>query len=483
MSKRRRDDKESALVAETKDDTATNEGDAEAAEETETEINEDELLKQFVEERSDEELLTIFSTCRETMRNLRKQFLHEVKPLRDTVNTAKTNLLRHMNDHSLDVLQVDEDKYIRRVLKQGNGRKLVSATLLDVLDGLVSDENRVCALLESVRRERQERLDKWTAKQKRARRGKLGPQATLAAQVIGTAPVPPDPGPRVFGKNKVMRRKLPPISRDLTLQELAAEIAYQAIHDAHRPQRHVLNVSRTLGRGRHSAAALSIASMDDVKTHTGGDEIAKTALRFLLDKDVLSEHSRALSGQRSKHRKMIDMCKDRISQYISTLNPGGRVVRRCFQTENGPCTVSIAVKTKDVKARTLTLWDVSETVDAIAAAVPSDKPRAAEATSATLVAELQACLASIRDGISPIADGLLETRTKTVERVMDRRVRPKQSAAGADGQDGTLHDPADADGGELAAENDEDGDEDEYETELEDEEDNEDDPTDNLEEI
>jgi hypothetical protein len=424
MSKRSRPEQAAAGVEESKQaGTESEEEEVADAEDAE------DALQNFVNERTDEELLTIFSTCRETMRNLRKQFLHEVKPLRDSVKTLKTELLHQMNEKELDALQVEESTYIRRVLKQGNGRKLISATFQDVFDSLCKDPELVKMFVDSIQKERKERLDKWYAKQKQAKRGKLGPRAALESQVVGFAAPPPDPGPRVFGKNKVHRRKLTPISRDMTVSELAAEVAYQAVHQSHRPLRHVLNVTKTLGRGRNSAAALKLAPLGDVKD----PDIAPNVRKFLEDKDTLAEHSRDLSEQRTKHRRMLDLCQPRISEYISTMNPGGRVVRRCFQTESGPCTVSIAVKTREYKARALTLWDVSEAVDSIAGSV------AAADDGTDVVSAIQACLGQIQERIAPLADELLEKRVKTVQRVMDRRVRPKEAAV--PGNDGAVAEP------------------------------------------
>jgi hypothetical protein len=398
------------------------------------------------------------------MRNLRKQFLHEVKPLRDSVNALKTELLQQMNEKELDALQVEDSTYLRRVLKQGNGRKLISATFQDVFDNLCKDPGLVRMFVDSIQKERQERLDKWYAKQKRAKRGKLGPRAVLESQVVGFAAPPPDPGPRVFGKNKVQRRKLTPISRDMTAAELAAEVAYQAVHQSHRPLRHVLNVTRTLGRGRNSAAALKLTSLDEIKDEAGGVDIAASVRKFLEDKDTLAEHSRELSEQRTKHRRMLDLCQSRISEYISTMNPGGRVVRRCFQTESGPCTVSIAVKTREHKARSLTLWDVSEAVDSIAetVAVPD-----AEDDGTDIVSTIQACLRQIQERIAPLADQLLEKRVKTVQRVMDRRVRPKESTdPGNDGAAAIATNAAEVEDEEVVEDEDDDA-----ETELDEDED------------
>jgi hypothetical protein len=60
----------------------------------------------------------------------------------------------------------------------------------------------------------------------------------------------------------------------------------------------------------------------------------------------------------------MNACAPALREYVASLDPDSHTIKRTMPTEEGDRVVTICVREKTIKARSLSLWDLSQIVDA-----------------------------------------------------------------------------------------------------------------------
>jgi len=160
----------------------------------------EEKLQEYVDALDDEQVIAFYSTCNETNKGLCKARKEAPQPARDRAAQLTQDLIAYMDGACVDCLPLGDGTYVRRGLKASS--KSINAKNVHGAVNKLRDPGARAVLFRAVVDERNARLEAWEAKQKKARRGKLG----VAALVTAGSP-PPEPALRFAGPTLTAPRR------------------------------------------------------------------------------------------------------------------------------------------------------------------------------------------------------------------------------------------------------------------------------------
>ena len=286
------------------------------------------------------------------------------EPLR-AARAAKLALLQALaEDRVPPCVRVRPDVFVRLAFRQVTGRDINIATLAESLQKL-----DVAAASTALIAQQHAQFAKWAAKHtkkpaatRKNARPSLKRKAVDAADGAAAAaapqdvPLPPEPEVKYIGKNKVPTRKDLPMHRPLTMRELLAQLAYNSAHGFHKPRKAGVSV---LKRVPAASGAVDLAALDDA---------AQTVVHeFLRTQAALKAHREATANERQRRLKMAKAKQYLDARLLAYIKRAGGKQSRTVPLDEGDRTFTLQVFERTVAARTLTLWDTSQLIDALVA--------------------------------------------------------------------------------------------------------------------
>jgi hypothetical protein len=353
----------------------------------------------------DEQVITYYALQNEALKTLTQQYRTEVSPLRAESLSLRAQIMEYMVANNCHYLQVAPDVLLRKTLRQAAGKDVTPDVVQQVAAELCGNKAAFTDLVAELAADQARRLAAWKAKQTRARKGKLGTAAAFAATAQ-----PPEPAPRFVGKDKMTPRRMEtPIGRPMTPKELVAEVLFTAVHKIHKPSKPLLV--------KCAAPIKNMAVVDAAAT-----PLAAAAAKYAETLVLCGSACAPLAAARKSHRLAMSACAPALREYVATLDPESHTIKRTMPTEDGDRVVTICVREKVVKARSLSLWDLSQIVDACV-----EEAFAGKAVDAADAYAVYADLApGLIDRLVARLKTALETKHTKTACVCIRRTNPKR---------------------------------------------------------
>ena len=319
-----------------------------------------------------EERLTFYFTATHEVAELTVQLSQRLSAATTAVEQAKTALHAEMSAHDLECLQLGPRLFARIVIRQSSGKDLTPDTVQAAASALVDDA--IAAVLAAQAAARKAALLKALAaaasaggKRKRARSGASTgdkpaeppeePVLDLSAAACATLC---DPQITYAGKNKVPCRAGVPLTRDLKQPELLAEAMYAQLHALHKPRRETLLVSETFPRTEKRQLVTLADAPLAIQKAAGVLGMARDAAARAAAPDTVQSDIQ----ERAARKEWLQHIKPCVHAYVK--ESGGKLVRIVPLADGTRRTMVAEVVHRERRARSLTLWELSQVLDAVA---------------------------------------------------------------------------------------------------------------------
>lgn len=385
----------------------------------------DNAIEAYIAERSNEELLTIAMTARESLKDLKEQYGEKVRPIREQHRAIKKQFVDYMTQYGIDCIKF-EDWYLRLYQRSNSvetlGPKLIASAFAEMTPESFAET------LTAMNEERQARLVKWQeAKKEEARKelrkaraaarkrrkpmprsGKRSTKAMAMAKeaerlgdeassqvgrILDAAPArwagpvsedeplpdpnddaqvaalaaryrPEDPGVTFMNKGKAPQRAKTPFGRPMTKREVLSQVIYDMVKNRHKAKKPVIEIKTSPGRCANERDAATL-----------GESVLSQGRAFRSTKTAFEKENAAIAADRGRFVDLIKHCRPRLMPHVKASDPESHKVRRILPGDGeNPVTVSVAVVKKTKLSKQQNLWDTSEiindAVDKLGAGIP-----------------------------------------------------------------------------------------------------------------
>lgn len=280
-----------------------------------------------IEKATDEELLSLYGQCNESLEELTEVWTREVTPRRGLINELHAQLIDVLLQSQLRAIEHD-GMYVRLAWQKGVQEHLTPELVQAVGSELRRD--RFESVLSSIEEDRAERYAKEVAKRAKKSHLQQRRKKPRAGQTDEPAPIVIEPTVRYVGKYP--QRPFPALGRPLTKQEVLAEVLYTIANERHKTHRPVLSVSKSPGR----------LPPDVVKSAKDVDGELPAVISTLVETtESALNHARTITAKRERYSAKMKLCEPRLQAYLKTMAPEDRAVKRTLPTSKGDRTIRV----------------------------------------------------------------------------------------------------------------------------------------------
>ncbi len=442
-----------------------------------TSIDDDAYLARL----SDEQLLTLYIRSNGELKDLKHRYSAEVAPIHGTLVALRDSCTQYMVDNGIDAIKMD-DWYARlayrvvsaapldlKLLSTVVGRELTP----DAARRKLADINAECAKRHAAWRDKQAKACKkqlrerraeamvkysvaTTGKVQRLKRDRLPsdfPDPDNPDHVQALMPRPPEPAVKLLGAAKRPRRPEPPIGRPMTRREALGHLVFELVKERHKVKKPVVTLGDKPGRAARVFEAPKL-----------GPAVVERLSSLKTTAEAYRGARAELQRARRPNKAAMDKCEKKLMAYLHAVEPEtARARRTSLAADGSQRTVTVFVEESARAPRSLTMWELSEVVDAAVGrlcdeGVLPDATAPFDAARDLPVVLHDRVTARLLHDLSASAAAVLAAKAKTTSRVCVRRscVRNGKEVVEEDdddddGEDGDnndgLDDDSDGEGG------------------------------------